>query len=578
MMEATLSQRMQVAELPRPWKIRDAEPADSEWIAEQRHEVYARELGQLPISPSGSYRDSLDARNRYIVLEKHHQRAGFISITPPDARPFSIHKYFSDAELAFLAEGHWFEVRLLTLSEADRGGIGALLLMYAAFRWVQCHGGQQVVILGRDALEGLYREIGFTPTGRDVRAGDVRYLLMTSCVRALEDYVATRSALFERLERRTQWALAAGFRSPARCFHGGSFFTAIGERFEHLERRDSIVNADVLDAWFPPAPGVLDALSRHLDWLSRTSPPTDCRGFIEVLAHARRVPAHCLLPGAGSSDLIFRSFLHWLTRTSNVLLLDPTYGEYGHVLEKVMGCQVQRLVLQPEADFVVPLAVLEQKLQLPWDLVILVNPNSPTGRLIPRDSLEALLRSIPSSTRIWVDETYIEYAGSDASIESFAAASKNVFVCKSMSKVYALSGCRVAYLCGPAAGMESLRAITPPWVIGLPSQVAAVRALEDPQYYAARYAETRLLRSELATELRALGILVSEGIANFVLCRIPETKLSTSELVRACARDGVFLRDASSMGSSLDARWIRIAVKDRGGNQRVVDSLRKCLA
>lgn len=51
------------------------------------------------------------------------------------------------------------------------------------------------------------------------------------------------------------------------------------------------------------------------------------------------------------------------------------------------------------------------------------------------------------TTRIWIDETYIDYVDPKLSLESFAAVSPNVIVCKSMSKVYALSGLRVAYRC-----------------------------------------------------------------------------------------------------------------------------------
>src|SRR3954465_3465127 len=101
--------------------------------------------------------------------------------------------------------------------------------------------------------------------------------------------------------------------------------------------------------------------------------------------------------------------------------------------------------------------------------------------------------------------TYIEYAGTKESMERFAVGSENVLVCKSMSKVYALSGARVAYLCGGAHQLEELRAITPPWVVSLPAQVAAVKALGDPEYYAARYAETALLRQHLSEQLERLG-------------------------------------------------------------------------
>ena len=70
-------------------------------------------------------------------------------------------------------------------------------------------------------------------------------------------------------------------------------------------------------------------------------------------------------------------------------------------------------------------------------------------------------------------------------------------VCKSMSKVYALSGARVAYLCGPARLIEPLRPLNPPWAVSLPGQVAAVMALQDPDYYARCYQQTHQLRAEL---------------------------------------------------------------------------------
>src|SRR5207253_9009683 len=139
----------------------------------------------------------------------------------------------------------------------------------------------------------------------------------------------------------------------------------------------------------------------------------------------------------------------------------------------------------------------------------------PTGRHVPRAELERVLHRAPARTRIWLDETYVEYVGAgrrsatdgggDESTERFAARSENVIICKSMSKVYALSGARVAYLCAGAHQLEDLRAITPPWVVSLPAQVAAVRALEAPDYYAARYAETANLREQLAAGLALLG-------------------------------------------------------------------------
>lgn len=360
------------------------------------------------------------------------------------------------------------------------------------------------------------------------------------------------------------------------CYHGGAFFEAIGPEFDHLERRHKIIAADVLDAWFPPSPRVITALTEDLPWLLRTSPPTHCEGMVRVIAQARGVEPENILPGAGSSDLIFLAFRQWLNRSSRVLILDPTYGEYAHVLEKVLGCCADRLVLSRDENYRVDLDELERRARQGYDLIALVNPNSPTGQFIPRRELETLLRKVPSSTRVWLDETYIDYAGQNQSLERFAARSENVVVCKSMSKAYALSGVRAAYLCGPEKTLAELRSITPPWAVSLPAQLAAVAALQDSDYYAARYLETHALHTELVRELGEFdGWEILPGIANFVLCHLPDDGPDAATLVKDCRRHNLFIRDADAMGSTFGGRAARIAVKDADTHAQMLDILKQ---
>lgn len=555
-----------------------ADAGDREEIYRLRHEVYARELGQHTVNHTGALRDPLDEVNAYLTARCGGEIAGFISITPPRAPAFSVDKYFARDDLPFAFDDCLYEVRLLTVLQPHRGRELATLLMYAAYRWVEAHGGTRIVGIGRREVMELYRRVGLEPVGLSTQSGAVTYDLLLGTIAGLRQRAAEFSPLLARLEARTAWRLPFPFRRPAACFHGGAFFSAIGENFAALERRHDIINADVLDAWFPPAPGVTDTLQAHLPWLLRTSPPTDCAGLIASIATARGVAPENILPGAGSSDLIFRAFRHWLTPDSRVLILDPTYGEYAHVLEQVIGCAVDRLALRPADGYQVDLAQLRAALRLDYDLVALVNPNSPTGRHVPREQLEAVLRTAPWHTRIWIDETYVEYAGAGQSLERFAAASENVIVAKSMSKVYALSGARVAYLCAGAHQLEALRAITPPWVVGLPAQVAAVRALQAPEYYAAFYRETAARREELAAGLRALGWDVLPGIANFLLCQLPETGPDAGTVVRRARAEGLFLRDAALMGANLGPRAIRIAVKDAATHSRMLSILRRILA
>jgi histidinol-phosphate/aromatic aminotransferase/cobyric acid decarboxylase-like protein len=459
---------------------------------------------------------------------------------------------------------------------AHRGRNLYTLLGFAAFRWVEAHGGTHIVAMGRREVTELYLHAGMQKTGLTAQSGAVTYDLLYASVASIRrDYIPALVPVLTKLQTQTDWRLPFPLWRPALCLHGGAFFAAVGERFDHLERSATIINADVLDAWFPPAPGVLTALETHLPWLIRTSPPTECEGFVETVAATRGVARESILPGAGSSDLIFRALRHWLTPRSRALLLDPSYGEYAHLLERVIGCTVDRLELPRDTGYALDLVRLEALLGKPYDLLVLVNPNTPTGRHVPRDQLQRILRRARPSTRVWIDETYIEFAGADETLEAWAAQSENGIVCKSMSKVYALSGIRAAYLCASPHQLEGLRTITPPWVVSLPAQVAAVRALQDPAYYAGRYRETAALRDRLATDLRELGWTVVPSVTNFLLCELPADGPDARDLAVRCREHGLYLREAASISPRFGTRAVRIAVKDAGTNQRMVELLRR---
>jgi histidinol-phosphate/aromatic aminotransferase/cobyric acid decarboxylase-like protein len=498
---------------------------------------------------------------------------GFISVTPPEGKAYSIDKYLKREQLPFPFDDKLYEVRLLTVPQAHRQTLLALALMYASFRWVEARGGTRLVAIGRREIRSMHLRVGLKPVGIDVQAGAVTYGVLHATMNDVHEALPGIRSMLDRIESEMSWDIGVPFDTPAPCYHGGQFFAAVGEEFDALERLDSVISADVLDAWFPPAPGVVAALERHLPRLMQTSPPTGCEGLIRAVARARGVHPESILPGGGSSDLIYLALRHWVKPSSRVLILDPTYGEYIHLLEKVIRCHVDRLMLARASGYRVDLGELRAGLRKGYDLVVLVNPNSPTGQHVQRENLESTLNETHPDTRVWLDETYIDYAGAEQSLEAFAARSENVVVCKSMSKTYALSGARVAYLCASPMQLESLRSISPPWAVGLPAQVAAVRALAEPAYYVQRYSETHQLRQELMAGLRALGWEVIPSVTNFLLCHLPEDGPDAATVISRSRQEGLFLRDTSSMSNQLGPRTIRIAVKDLETNLRMLKIL-----
>ncbi|MGA3105985.1 MAG: histidinol-phosphate transaminase [Terriglobales bacterium] len=554
-----------------------ANDSDRAELYAARHEVYAVELGQHPPNPTGSLSDSLDNFNVYIKATVADRIVGFVSVTPP-GRKYSVDKYIAREDFPFSFDATLYEVRLLTVLPSHRRGVVASLLMYAALRWIETQGGSQIVAIGRQEILSLYRKAGLRSLGRIVKSGAVTYELLTATVSEIRERAEHLQHSLRWLESRAQWRLDIPFQHKPACSHGGAFFDAIGNDFRHLERIREVISADVLDAWFPPSPLVISAVGEHLAFLLRTSPPTDCAGLIEAIARARNIPADCVVPAAGSSELIFLAFREWLTHKSRVLILDPSYGEYFHVTERIVGCRVDRLPLRRDELYALSLTSLEAQLSTEaYDLAVIVNPNSPTGRHVARRKLERVLARIPIRTRIWIDETYVEYAGLGESLEDIAAQSQNMVVCKSMSKVYALSGARAAYLCAPPTIARSLRRVTPPWAVSLPAQVAAIKALDDPDYYGFRYKETHQMREALAISLRALGFEVCPGMANFLLCHLPAGAPSATVVSQRSRAHGLYFRTGRDISQSLAEDVLRIAVKDSATNVRIAEILEQVM-
>ena len=554
-----------------------ASPGDMEDIYRIRHDVYATELGQHQENLERRLIDSLDGFNSYVVARVGGVTAGFVSITPPGGGSYSIDKYFRRNDVPVSFGPDLFEIRILTVVKEFRGSAVATALSYAALRWIESQGGSNIVVIGRLELLEQYLRAGLAPTGLRTTSGKVTFELLTGRVTNMLESIR-RTAPVD-LDQGIVWEMAVPGSESSACFHGGAFFDAIGREFENLDKADDVINADVLDAWFSPSPEVISKLSDHLLWAAKTSPPTGCEGMVDCISRTRGIPPESVLAGSGSSSLIFLALRYWLRPSSRALLLDPSYGEYAHVLDNVIRCRVDRLSLSLQDGFRLDSDSLRQMLKESYDLVVIVNPNNPTGHHVPRREMQEILEEVPPETKVWIDEAYVDFIDSGESLESFAADSRNVVVCKSMSKVYALSGLRVGYLCGPPGIIRDLLPLNPPWGVSLPGQLAAVTALQDQDYYKQRWRETHVLRRQLAADLRDLdGLRVLPGTANYLFCELPADGPGTELVMERCRKHNLFLRDPAASSPRLGSHTLRIAVKDAATNKRIVNILEKALA
>lgn len=355
-----------------------------------------------------------------------------------------------------------------------------------------------------------------------------------------------------------------------KAFHGGASFDAIGKGFDDLNRRHDVVDADVLDAWYPPSPNVAAAIAPHLEWLIKTSPPTHAEGLRECLQGERGITPERLVLGNGTSSLMFLAFPKLLKPGERAALLDPTYGEYRHLVEDLCGGEVVPIELREEDGFRTTPEAIAKRAQ-GCALVVLVNPNSPTGVILTRIELQKLLDILPETTRVWLDETYIDFVNDGAETME-PVEDERLIVAKSMSKFYGLSGLRIGYLvCAPDLAAD-LERQSPPWSIGLLAQVAAVEALRDRVYYAARVVQTARGREVLMKGVAEIEGLTPVGAdANYFLFRTD--RVPSDELCRRTAARNVFLRDCDNLSPRFGTRWIRTAVKDADANACIIGAL-----
>uniref|UniRef100_A0A6C0DQ67 N-acetyltransferase domain-containing protein n=1 Tax=viral metagenome TaxID=1070528 RepID=A0A6C0DQ67_9ZZZZ len=503
--------------------LRIAKKEDLPYIAALRREVYVDELEQysknLETLPGGQ-------EGEYIVAIEGTTILGFIYMR--FGAPYEWQRHIKLSPHIELPQE--FEIGRLTVRQSNRHAGIAKALMDASKRWCMTrdwNSSKTICVLAKEELIPTYTKLGLYRVEDDTytaRCGSVTFALM-----------------------RGKWDMSTSpMRIPvqlvSQSVHGGEGL----DTSKDITTIPNVLIADVLDAWFPPSPKIKEAVGEHFDFFTRSSPSTNCTQLIQTIRSSREIPDEKeIVVGSGSSDLIFRALPLWLSSSSKVLLYKHTYSEYPHILKKVIGCQV---------DLCDEDTVHEWLEKNTYDFVILVNPNSPTGRWI--DLVDILQKY--STTNFWVDETYIDFAQKDSLEKTLFP---NLYVCKSMSKSYALSGMRVAYLCGPNTMlMDKVKLRTPPWVVSYPAQIAGSIALQEKEYYGKMWEKTKQMKQEIVERLGEKFDVVS-GYGNFYVC-----KTDTIEALYTHMKEkGILIRRIDY--------GIRIAVRSPEENERILAGL-----
>jgi threonine-phosphate decarboxylase len=296
-------------------------------------------------------------------------------------------------------------------------------------------------------------------------------------------------------------------------------------------------------------------------------PDPQCRKLRAAISLHEDVPEGMVLCGNGAADLIYR--LCFAIKPRKALLCAPTFSEYERALGQA-GCQVAHHVLRPEQQFALT-ADIEDLLVPGIDILFLCNPNNPTGRLMPEDMLERILRRAgQNGTKIVIDECFLDFT-TGCSVKNYLNEMPGLIVIKAFTKIYAMAGLRLGYLL--ASDRELLNRINDIgqcWSVSVPAQIAGAAALACKGWHDKTRRLVAKERHFLSESLEKLGITVCPSDANFLLLH------SEQPLYEPLLDKGILVRSCKNF-IGLDALYCRVAVKMHHENTRLMEAINKVL-
>ncbi|MGW4843053.1 aminotransferase class I/II-fold pyridoxal phosphate-dependent enzyme [Nocardia brasiliensis] len=261
-------------------------------------------------------------------------------------------------------------------------------------------------------------------------------------------------------------------------------------------------------------------------------------------------------------DLVLRTLL----RPGRAMLVaQPGYPVYGRIARsvgaRILGVPYEEGLRFPYRQFAAAAARA--------DLIVLINPNNPTGTGVDREFIEQLLRAHPS-TPVVVDEAYYEFTG--ATVVDLTRQHDNLIAVRTFGKAFPMPGLRLGYLVAHPWLLDGFGGMSDRLGVNELAVVAGRAHLADIAASRVQWAETmRVVKPLVVNGLREIGVRVIPGEANFVLIDPPGGLACVDRMRRA----GVSVRLCS--GSAVEG-MIRMAIGTYGEMVASLTVVQECLS
>jgi histidinol-phosphate aminotransferase len=346
-----------------------------------------------------------------------------------------------------------------------------------------------------------------------------------------------------------------------------------GMPIEELERelgiRDSIKLASNENP-LGPSPKAVEAIARALPNLHRY-PDGSAFYLTRRLAERHGVPPEQIIVGNGSNELIELVVRTFVRPRDEVVMADQAFVVYRMVTQAVAA--TSRIV--PLRDFTHDLEAMADAVGSRTRLVIVANPNNPTGTIFRRAAWEAFLRALAGRQLLVVaDDAYAEFVTDPEYPDTIVCRGDGdvpVVSLRTFSKLHGLAGLRVGYGVAPASVVEALGRVRQPFNVNALAQIGALAALDDHEHVARTLAVNREGLAYLTREFDRLGLRWVPTAANFILVRVGQGV----RVYEALLRRGVIVRPMDGYGFP---EHLRVTIGLPEENARCIAALEAVLA
>lgn len=208
-------------------------------------------------------------------------------------------------------------------------------------------------------------------------------------------------------------------------------------------------------------------------------------------------------------------------------------------------------------------------------IVFLCNPNNPTGQLVTKEEILEFARDYTERI-IVVDEAFMDFIEEEEkfSIIKEVVATKNIIAVRSLTKFYGFPGLRLGYLVACESIINSLLRFKEPWTVNAFAQVAGYAAINDKEFAlnSKRFMSCeKIFLYEGISKIKELYPLYPT--VNFILVRIGNVDIKSSEIYDLLIKDRIAIRDCSNF-VGLNDRFFRVAIRTRDENRKLLSALK----